>query len=100
MNDERFYSFIGLIQKSGNLICGYNNCIYDIKKDKCKLLIIAEDASQNTRDKFISLCKSRNIPYMVYGSKNEFGFKLGKSPKSVLAVKDENMSKVVQDMIR
>jgi ribosomal protein L7Ae-like RNA K-turn-binding protein len=85
--------------KSGKLSFGFNNCIYDIKKDKCKFVIIAEDASDNTKDKLVSLCKAKELSYKIYGNKNEFGLRIGKSPKSVLAIKDENMSKVVQDML-
>lgn len=100
MNDDRFYSFLGLIQKSGNMISGYNNCISEIKADKCKLVLIAEDASENTRDKFVSLCISKKIPYVIYGSMERYGAGIGKSSKSILAIKNENMSKVVKDMFK
>jgi len=98
LSKKEFYSFLGLIQKSGNLVSGYNNCLFEIRKDKCKILIIAEDASDNTKDKFISLCKGKNIPYVVYGNKADIGHCIGKSQKSVLAVKNDGMAKVVKDM--
>lgn len=98
MNEDKFYSFMGIIQKSGNLVCGYNNCIFEIRKDKCKLVIIAQDASDNTKDRFISICRSKNVPYIICGKKEELGLSIGKSPKSVMAIKNENMSKVVLGM--
>ncbi|KPU43903.1 putative ribosomal protein YlxQ [Oxobacter pfennigii] len=98
MNEERLYSFLGIIKKAGKLAAGYNNCIFDIKKDKCKLLIIAENASDNTKDKFESLCKGRKLSYFIFGDKERLGSCIGKASMSVLAIKDENMSKVVQSM--
>lgn len=100
MNDTRFYSFLGLVQKSGNMVSGYNNCVSEIKADKCNIVLIAEDASDNTRDKFVSLCVSKNIPYIIYGSMDRLGESIGKSSKSILAIKNENMSKVVKDMFK
>lgn len=100
MDENKFYSFLGLIQKSGNMVSGYNNCIYNIKKDKCKLVIIANDATDNTRDKFISLCNSRKLPYIICGRKDEIGMSIGQSSKSVLGLKDENMSRVVLNMLK
>ena len=100
MNDQKFYSFIGLIKKSGNLISGYNNCICEIKRDKCKLVVIAEDASDNTKEKFLETCTIKNIPYIIHGCKEELGSGIGKAPTSVLIIKDYNMSKVVRDMFK
>lgn len=98
MNDIRFYSFLGLVQKSGNMVSGYNNCVSEIKADKCELVLIAEDASENTKDRFKSLCISKKIPYIIYGSMEKYGQCIGKSCKSILGIKNENMSKVVKDM--
>lgn len=98
MNEEKLYSFLGLIQKSGNLVSGYNNCISEIKKDKCKLVIISEDASENTKKKFIIICDNRKIPCIIWGNKDRIGLSIGKSQKSVMAVRNENMSKVVLGM--
>lgn len=98
MNDDRFYSFLGIIQKSGKLVSGYNNCELEIKKDKCKLIIIAEDASNNTSKKFTDMCNYRDVSYIVCGTKELLGHSIGKPPASVLGIRDENMSKVVLNM--
>jgi ribosomal protein L7Ae-like RNA K-turn-binding protein len=85
--------------KSGNLIFGYNNCIVEIKKDKCRMVIVAGDASDNTREKFLQICISKKLPCFVFGTKEELGFSIGKFPTSVIAIKDEGMSKVVRSML-
>jgi ribosomal protein L7Ae-like RNA K-turn-binding protein len=100
VNQDKFYSFIGIIKKSGNLIIGYNNCIFDIKKDKCKLLLLAEDASENTKKKFVNACENRNIPYIIVGSKDKIGMSIGKFPTSVLIIKDEGMAAAVLNILK
>lgn len=99
MNEGGFYSFLGLIKKSGNLVSGYNSCEYDAKKDRCRLIIIAEDASDNTKKKFMDICIYRKVSYIIKGKREKLGFCIGKSPVSVLGIKDENMSKAVLNML-
>jgi ribosomal protein L7Ae-like RNA K-turn-binding protein len=100
VNDDKFYSFLGIIQKSGKLVSGYNNCEFEIKKDKCTLVIIAEDASCNTKEKFTNMCNTRSLPYFIHGNKESLGFSIGKFPTSVIAIKHVGMSKVVLNMLR
>lgn len=90
---NKLYSYIGLIQKSGNLISGNDAVEIDIKKKKCKLLIISDDASENTKKKFDNLAKLYNINYVKYGNKEDFGRAIGKSSRSVLSIKNENFAK-------
>lgn len=98
MNEDRFYSFLGIIKKSGNLVSGYNNCETEIRKSCCKLVIIAKDASLNTQKKFMNMCDWKSTPYIVKGSKEKIGDSIGKLPVSVLGIKDEGMSKAVLNM--
>lgn len=100
MNENKFYSFLGIIKKSGNLISGYNICEIEIKKNKCKLIIIAEDASLNTKRKFVELCEKMNIKYIVYGCKRKLGICIGKDETSVMGIENDGMSRVVLDMLK
>lgn len=90
---NKIYNFLGLIQKSGNLTSGDDGVEIDIKKKKSRLIIISEDASENTKDKFINLAQRNNIKYVIFGSKYELGFYIGKSQRSVLSIKDEKLAK-------
>ncbi|WP_342455632.1 L7Ae/L30e/S12e/Gadd45 family ribosomal protein [Caloramator sp. Dgby_cultured_2] len=46
---DNLYSFIGLMQKAGKLSSGDDAVEIEIKKKKAMLVIIAEDASENTK---------------------------------------------------
>lgn len=90
---NNIYSFLGLMQKSGNIASGDDTVEFDIKKRKCKLLIIAEDASENTKKKFIDMVTYRKIQYVFYGSKADLGNSIGKSERAVISIRDSGFAK-------
>ena len=57
--------------KAGKLAYGTDMCIEKIKFNKAKLIIIAEDASDNTKDKFKKLCDEKNITYIMHSNKTD-----------------------------
>lgn len=99
MSNE-IYPFLGLMQKSGNLSSGGEIVEKEIRKGNCLLLIIAEDASENTKKKFKGLAELHNINYVIFGNKEELGFFIGKNERSTLAVKDSGMAEALIKKIR
>lgn len=84
---------IGFGQRAGKLVSG-NSAVKDaLAKGRVKLLIIAEDASERLRREFSATAKSKNVPIVLYGSKEKLGRLLGKSPRSVLALTEENIAR-------
>ncbi len=85
------YRMIGFGQRAGKLESG-NLAVKDaLIKKKAKLLIIAEDAPERLRHEFTSMAESKNIPAVIYGSKEKLGRLIGKSPRSVYALTDDGM---------
>ena len=56
---ERIYSFLGLATKAGKLISGEETCERALKLGKVFLVIVSDDASDNTKKKFNDMCKYR-----------------------------------------
>ena len=80
---------ISLAMKAGQLAAGEYQCEEAIKNGEACFVIIAEDASDNTRKKFEDKCNYRDIPYEIFGGKEEIGALIGKAERSVIAIKDE-----------
>ena len=55
--------------KAGKLAYGTDMCIEKIKFNKAKLVIVAEDASDNNKQNFKKLCEENQIPFFIYGTK-------------------------------
>ncbi|WP_427338696.1 L7Ae/L30e/S12e/Gadd45 family ribosomal protein [Caloranaerobacter sp. DY30410] len=96
---NKFYSFLGLGMKAGYLKSGEMGCEIAIKKRKCKLLIIASDASENTKNKFIKLTKRYGIKHIIYGDKIALGSSIGKGLISTIAICDDNFSKAIVKLL-
>ena len=73
-------------------------CIEKIKYKKAKLVIVAIDASENTKAKFGNICKDNNIPIVEFGNKVDLSRAIGKDNKTVLAVLDNNFVKSIMKM--
>ena len=80
---------LGIAMKAGKIASGEFQCEEAIKKGTAYFVIIAADASDNTRSKFISKSQFYEIPYAVFSDKETLGAMIGKSERSVAAVVDE-----------
>jgi ribosomal protein L7Ae-like RNA K-turn-binding protein len=83
-------NLIGLAQRAGKLLSGEGTVESAIRRGKVKMLILAEDASANTKKVFINLAGGAHIPIHVFGTKIELGAAIGKSHRSVVAITDIN----------
>lgn len=83
---------ISLCKKSGNLLSGEHICEKAIRSKKAKLIIIADDASINTKNKFKNSSQFYKIPIYFYLSKEELGRIIGKDTRTVLVITDESFS--------
>lgn len=92
MNNTNFYSFLGLCQRAGKLVSGEVGVNNDLKKGKIKLLIIAEDTSDNTKDDYFKKAKKNKIPVLLVGNKDILGTSIGKSYRALIGVKDMKMA--------
>ncbi|HAA24895.1 MAG TPA: 50S ribosomal protein L7ae [Ruminiclostridium sp.] len=99
MVKDRVYSFIGLAMKAGKLVSGGESCERAIKRGNVYLLIVSEDASDNTVKKFEDACKHRKIPLCRFGEKEAMGRLLGKKIRSVVAVTDVGLARNLEKLI-
>ncbi|MBB6216521.1 ribosomal protein L7Ae-like RNA K-turn-binding protein [Anaerosolibacter carboniphilus] len=97
--DKKILSFFGLAQRSGNLITGEDTCEIHIKKGHVRLVIVPQDASENTKKKFRDMCEFRKIQYVVFGRREELSSAVGKSNRAVYAIKDTAFASKIYSLI-
>ncbi|MFZ5966545.1 MAG: L7Ae/L30e/S12e/Gadd45 family ribosomal protein [Bacillota bacterium] len=97
--EDRILSYLGLAQRSGNLVSGEETCEISLKKNEVKLVIIASDASSNTKKKFLDMCKFRNIDIFTYSSKEKLSHAIGKVNRAVFGIKDEGFAKKIFEQL-
>lgn len=96
---ERIYSFLGLATKAGKLISGEESTERALKSGKVYLVIVAEDASDNTKKKFKDKCSYRDIEILFFGEKELLGKFTGKKIRSVVAIIDRGFAGHLTEMI-
>lgn len=81
--------------KSGNLVSGGFATEKAVKDYKAKVVIAADDLSENSRKKYDQMCEYYHVPMFYYGTKEELGHAIGKEYRAVLAIVDQGLAKAV-----
>ena len=99
MIDDRLYGLLGLCQRAGKLKSGEFAVEKSVKGQKSHLVIVPEDASDNTKKKFKNMTTYRNVPYFELGTKEKLGKQLGKSERSSISIEDEGFAKAMKKLL-
>lgn len=96
MRQDRVLSMLGIAAKAGKIASGEYQTEHSVKAGEAFLVVVAEDASDNTKKMFLNMCQYYETEYIVYGTKEELGRSIGKEFRASLAVTDEGLAKSVQ----
>lgn len=86
---------IGLARRAGKLVSGEFCTEKEVKTGRAQLVILAEDASFNTKKKFQNMCDFYEVPICFYKDKDTLGHAMGKEFRASLAILDEGMAKEI-----
>lgn len=86
-------SLISLATKAGKTASGEFCTEKEVKTGMAELVIVAEDASDNTKKKFKNMCDFYEVPIYFYGDKDTLGHAMGKEFRATLAVTDGGFAK-------
>jgi len=89
-------SLIGLATKAGKTVSGEFCTEREVKSGRAALVIVAEDASDNTKKKFQNMCEYYKVPIYFYEDKDTLGHAMGKQFRASLAVLDEGFAKGIR----
>ncbi len=82
--------------KAGQLVSGEFSVEKAVKEGRGHLVIIAGDASDNTKKKFTNMCDFRGMPFHIGYTKEELGRSIGKDIRATLCVTDENFARSIE----
>ena len=93
MKPDKVLAMLGLAMRAGKVVSGEFSTEKAVKSGKACLVIVAEDASDNTKKKFSDSCSYYQVPYAVYGTKESLGHSIGKEMRASLGVTDEGFGR-------
>ena len=92
-NRDKVLSLIGLAMKAGRCTSGETMTENETKLGRARLVIVASDASDNTKKKFRDMCEFYKVPICFYGDKDTLGHAMGKEFRASLAILDEGFAR-------
>ena len=95
-NRDKVLSLIGLAMKAGRCTSGETMTENETKLGRARLVIVASDASDNTKKKFRDMCEFYKVPICFYGDKDTLGHAMGKEFRASLAILDEGFADGIQ----
>ena len=91
---------LGLAAKAGAVVSGEFSVEQALKKGKADLVIIAGDASENTKKHFNDMCSFRNIPVYVVSTKYKLGHCIGRGERASIGILDRIFARKLISMIQ
>ena len=96
MKKDKVLSLIGLATKAGRTASGEFMTERETKAGRAVLVIVAADASDNTKKKFRDMCEFYQVPLYFYADRDTLGHAMGKEFRASLAILDEGFAKTIQ----
>ena len=93
---KKVLSMLGLAARSRNVASGGFATENAVKSGKAYLVIVSEDASDNTKKKFRNMCDFYEVPFYQFGEMEMLGHSIGKQERTSLAVLNEGFADSIQ----
>lgn len=95
MKKDNALRMVGIATKAGRTASGEFMTENAVKSGKAALVILAGDASDNTKKKFKNMCEFYDVPLRIYSTKDELGHAMGKEFRASMAVTDEGLAQTI-----
>lgn len=89
---ENLFNLIGLAMRAGKVISG-EELMDAIRKNKVSLVIVAEDASENTKKRYRDKCTYYGIESIVVSDSLKLNRAIGKVNRMAIGITDEGFKK-------
>lgn len=100
MKPDKVLSMLGIAAKAGGVVSGEFSTEKAVKDGRAYLVIVAADASENTRKSFRNMTDFYEVPMYLYGDKESLGHFIGKEFRASLAVTNEGLAHSIEDKLK
>ncbi len=98
MKNSKILGLIGLAARARKVSFGADSVELEAQKNKVYLIILAQDSSSRTKEKFQKISEKYNIPIIITQTIEELSKAIGKSNKAILGIEDINLASEIQKM--
>lgn len=90
--DERALMFLGLATRAGKTVSGDEACRAALQKGLVRLVVVADDASPGTKERFRRLAGTFGTRYRIHGTREGLGIFAGRPDRAIVGVTDEGFA--------
>lgn len=99
MNSNKALSMLGIATKAGKTVTGEFSTEKAVKEGSACIVLVAADASDNTKKKFRNMCNYYHVTMKVFGDKISLGKACGREFRASLAVTDMGLATAIKKQI-
>ena len=99
VTDKKVLSMFGLAARAGRIASGEFQTETAVKAGTACLVVVAEDASDNTKKLFHDKCSFYKVPVITLGTKEELGHAIGKEMRASIAILDKGFAEAVMKKV-
>ena len=96
MKNSKILGLIGLAARARKVSFGADSVELEAQKNKVYLIILAQDSSTRTKEKFQKISEKYNIPIIITQTIDDLSKAIGKNNKAILGIEDINLASEIQ----
>ena len=96
MKNSKILGLIGLAARARKVSFGADSVELEAQKNKVYLIILAQDSSSRTKEKFQKISEKYNIPIIITQTIEDLSKAIGKNNKAILGIGDINLASEIQ----
>lgn len=100
MSRNKILAYLGLATRAGKTVSGEFSVERSIRQHRAKLVIVSEEASENSRKNFQNICTYHKVPLCFFGNREELGAACGKEFRVSAAIEDEGLARAAISQLR
>ena len=97
--EKQILSYLGLARRGRNAVSGEFSVEKAVKSYEARLVLVAEDASDNTKKKFSDMCAFYKVPFYTFGIKDDLGHAIGTEFRASVTVNNAGMAKKIIELL-
>lgn len=94
------HSLLGLCQRAGQLVSGEMAAEQALRRGHAHLVLVAGDASERTRSRFVHLAAQTGAPCYIVGTRAALGEAMGKAGRAVVVVQSRDFARGILGILR
>ena len=97
MKKDPALSLLSLAMRAGKIKSGEYAVEKAVKSGEARLVLVAGDASANTKKAYQDMCRFYRVKYLEYADKTILGGTIGKEFRAAIAVCEEHFAKGISE---